>query len=112
MGSITSRPQVPAQQPAPVIITMPQPVYDYTPPVSSYVPPATNNGGGGTDGGGDSGGGSTPAPAVPTDDETKGAARSAGLLDRRRGVLGTVLTGFRGLLNQGVTAARKTLLGE
>lgn len=102
MGSITSKPAAPAAQ-QPVVIS-----YNYPAPVAAPVTtpvaqtPAT-----------------TPTPANDsgtgdgtTSEEAKGEARAAGLLDRRRGVLGTVLTGFRGLLNQGVNSARKTLLGE
>lgn len=100
MGSITSKPSAPAAQ-QPVVIS-----YNYPAPVTAPVAtspvaqtPVT-----------------TPAPAndggTPVSEDAKGEARAAGLLDRRRGVLGTVLTGFRGLLNQGVNTARKTLLGE
>ena len=61
----------------------------------------------------------TPAPSpdpVPTgqipDTEPTPARRSASLLERSRGVLSTVLTGFRGVLSQANTQPRKTLLGE
>lgn len=102
MGSLTSRPSAPPQQ-QPVIITVPQPVYEYVPPANTYTPPPVTPPA-------DNGDPATPPPAIS--EEAKSAARSEGLLNRNRGVLGTVLTGFRGLLNQSTTAARKTLLGE
>lgn len=85
MGSLASHPKVPSQ---------PQyvPVY-YTP-----FTPAT--------------------PTVPTgqSEEPSGeeitTRRNANLLERSRGVLSTVLTGFRGVLSQTNTQPRKTLLGE
>ncbi|MBU0800748.1 MAG: hypothetical protein KKA05_07055 [Alphaproteobacteria bacterium] len=108
MGSITSRPNIPAQQQQPVIVTVPQqPVYTYVPPPveNNYTPPVTTT--------------PTPAPsptenpvAPPVSEEAKSAARSEGLLNRNRGVLGTVMTSFRGLLSQSANATRKTLLGE
>lgn len=91
MGSLASRPKVPDIQPV---------QYIYVPPAtSSYTPPASavNN--------------PVDAP-TPTEAEVQASARSANLLERRRGRLGTVLTSFRGLLNDTVSGARKTLLGE
>jgi len=101
MGSLASRPKVPDVQPV---------QYIYVPHI--YVPPAT----------------STPAPTTsvntsstatgtittpaPTEEEVKANARSQNLLERRRGGFSTVLTSFRGLLNDTVNGARKTLLGE
>lgn len=102
MGSITSKPKAPAaQQPVVISYNYPAPVTApvTTPVTSAPVTPTTPTPANDTGGGG-------------TSEEAKGEARAAGLLDRRRGVLGTVLTGFRGLLNQGVNTARKTLLGE
>ncbi len=85
MGSLASRPKTPAVQPV---------QYVYVPTASSYTP-------------------TTPAPSTaPTDDDVQAGARNQNLLERRRGRLGTVLTSFRGLLNDGVSGARKTLLGE
>ncbi len=65
---------------------------------------------------------SAPTPSVPTAAETASAqaaatssARKSDLLRRSRGRLGTIYTGFRGLVNsvsQGANTARKTLLGE
>ncbi len=85
MGSLASRPKTPAVQPV---------QYVYMPSTSSYSSGAT-----------------TP-PATPSDDDVQTNARNQNLLDRRRGRLGTVLTSFRGLLNDGLNGARKTLLGE
>ncbi|MGZ9109350.1 MAG: hypothetical protein ACXW4B_11090 [Micavibrio sp.] len=85
MGSLASHPKPPAQ---------PQyvPVY-YTAP----IPPASPD----------------PVPTGQTpDSEPTPVRRNANLLDRSRGVLSTVLTGFRGVLSQTSTPPRKTLLGE
>ena len=91
MGSLASRPKVPDVQPV---------QYVYV-PTSTYTAPAATS---------DSSSGiTTPAP---TEEEVKATARTNNLLDRRRGRLGTVLTSFRGLLNDTVSGARKTLLGE
>ncbi|MBI2234342.1 MAG: hypothetical protein HYU57_05035 [Micavibrio aeruginosavorus] len=90
MGSLASRPKVPAVQ------TVYMPVY--TPPPPSSAPPET---------------GPEDSAAAPPAGDQAAARRSESLLDRRRGVLSTVLTGFRGLLNQTTAATpRKTLLGE
>lgn len=93
MGSLTSPPKAPA----------PQPVYI---PVLEYI--------------------TAPSPDTPQgdlpgyadeagdgDDSARKSALAVNLLDRRRGQLGTVLTGFQGILNDSVAAMpRKTLLGE
>ena len=51
-------------------------------------------------------------PPEPTDAEAS-VERAENLLRRNRSRLGTVLTGFRGVLDQNALAApRKTLLGE
>ncbi len=92
MGSLASRPKVPDAQPV---------QYVYV-PASTYTAPASTS---------DTSGGTTTPPAA-TDAEVQASARSANLLERRRGRLGTVLTSFRGLLNDTVSGARKTLLGE
>lgn len=90
MGSLASHPKVPAQpQYVPVYYTAPTPT---TPTVPT----------GQTDSGG------SDAP----DNEETAARRNASLLERSRGVLSTVLTGFRGVLSQTSTQPRKTLLGE
>lgn len=95
MGSLASRPKAPAVQTVymPVYTPPPSP-----PPSPSSAPPEP---------------GAEDTAAAPTAGEQAAARRSASLLDRRRGVLSTVLTGFRGLLNQTTAATpRKTLLGE
>ena len=105
MGSITSTPRLPVVQPQPVYIQAPAPVTApvYTPP-SSITAPAS---------GGASGGTASATPADIAAAATPQGARSAGLLERSRGIFSTVLTGFRGLLNDTPGAApRKTLLGE
>lgn len=90
MGGLISKPKAPAVQPVQYV----------------YVP--ASEGGGNNE---------SPDPAQPTvpvasDEEIKAQARQANLLDRRRGRLGTVLTSFRGLLNDATSGQRKTLLGE
>lgn len=86
MGSLSSRPKVPAQ---PQVVYVPSPVYAYTPPT-------------GTD-----------APTSSETPEQTAAARKASLLQRSRGRLGTIATSFRGLLDlAGSSSGRKTLLGE
>ncbi len=87
MGSLASHPKVPSQ-----------PQY-----VPVYYTPAPNP---------------APTPTMPTgqSEEPSGeeitTRRNANLLERSRGVLSTVLTGFRGVLSQTNTQPRKTLLGE
>ena len=56
-----------------------------------------------------------PAKPAPTDAEIAAEARTESLLRRSRGRFGTILTGFRGFLdesNRDETTSRKTLLGE
>lgn len=84
MGSITSRPKAPDTSSV-------QYVYVPTPTYSST---------------------STPANTSTTTTDDNAAARQQTLLDRRRGRLSTVLTSFRGLLNDTVNGSRKALLGE
>ncbi len=91
MGSLASRPKVPDVAPV---------QYVYVPTSTYTAPAATSDSSSGT---------TTPAP---TEEEVKATARTNNLLDRRRGRLGTVLTSFRGLLNDTVGGARRTLLGE
>lgn len=92
MGSLTSRPKAPAVVSQPVVYTLPAAA---SPTAASSS--ATDN---------------TVADDTPDPAAQKEVARNAGLLDRRRGVLSTVVTGFRGVLNQSAAAPRKTLLGE
>ena len=85
MGSLASHPKPPAQpQYVPVYYTAPTPVTSPDPVPTGQTPEAE------------------PTPA----------RRNASLLERSRGVLSTVLTGFRGVLSQTTTQPRKTLLGE
>jgi hypothetical protein len=88
MGSLASRPKTPDVTPV---------QYVYVPTTSSYTAAPSN-------------------PAAPTpsasDEEAKANARNQNLLERRRGTIGTVLTSFRGLLNDTVSGTRKALLGE
>lgn len=93
MGSMSSRPKTPKVATQTV----------YVPVVSTATPvtaPTT----------GDSASGTT------TDGASSGATadsiRQTSLLERGRGRLGTILTGFRGVLSDGVSTDRKTLLGE
>jgi hypothetical protein len=86
MGSITQAPKAPAA-------ASPQVIY-YTPSTPYTADPATP-----TDNG------STPQQQSET--------RAQNLLRRDRGRLGTILTGFRGILGlSNDTPSRKTLLGE
>ena len=98
MGSLTSKPKAPASYaPAPQVV--------YYTPAPAPAPSA-----------------SAPAPATPTpdtsqpapvSDETKSAVRAENLLKRSRSRLGTILTGFTGILSQSdLVPQRKTLLGE
>jgi hypothetical protein len=84
MGSLSSRPKVPS---APQVVYVPQP----TTPTSSPDPVDT----------------------VTNSEAVSKEAREENLLRRSRGTAGTVLTGFRGLLETiGGNQSRKTLLGE
>lgn len=96
MGSLASRPKVPDVQPV---------QYIYVPPATSTPAPTTSVNTGSTATG-------TITTPAPTEEEVKANARSQNLLERRRGGFSTVLTSFRGLLNDTVNGARKTLLGE
>ena len=91
MGDITGRPKAPSTQ----VVYVPQYVYEN--------PSSGTGSGGGTDNG------STDTPDVPTPSQQ----REKNLLSRSRSRLGTILTGFRGILAPKETdAQRKTLLGE
>jgi hypothetical protein len=86
MGSLSSRPTVPA---APQVIAQP-----IAQPTSTPVTPVVST------------------PTVDPDAEEI-ARRTQSLLRRNRGITGTIQTGFRGLLAQSEnTTQRKTLLGE
>lgn len=85
MGSLVSRPKVPK----------------YTPPVQTVYVPATTTSTQST--------GSDSGNAGPSDSDL----RSQSLLSRDRGRLGTIETGFRGLLGLSNNEdQRKTLLGQ
>lgn len=87
MGDITDRPKAPKPQ----VVYVPQYVYTPTPSPST----------GGTSGNNDN--------DAPTPEEQ----REKNLLSRSRSRLGTILTGFRGILAPSETDnQRKTLLGE
>jgi len=86
MGSLGKSSKAPAPVPA-------QQVVYYTPPPVAAPAPA--------------------AEPVPTDEDVSTTARRDNLLRRSRGRIGTILTGFRGLLTPADSAGqRKTLLGE
>ncbi len=92
MGSLSSRPSVPAQ---PQVVFIPSQPTVSTPTAASQVDTAETDGG-------DS--------SVP---QSASEAREQSLLRRSRGRFGTVQTSFRGLLGLSNTdTARKTLLGE
>ena len=92
MGDITDRPKAPKQQ----VVYVPQYVYTPTPSPSPSTGGTTNNNTGNDD--------NTPTPEQQ---------REKSLLSRSRSRLGTILTGFRGILAPTETSSqRKTLLGE
>lgn len=94
MGDITGRPKAPSTQ----VVYVPQYVYEN---------PSSGNGSGTGSTGGGSG---TETPQTPT---TPSQEREKNLLSRSRSRIGTILTGFRGILAPKDTdAQRKTLLGE
>jgi hypothetical protein len=113
MGSLTSSPKIsPTVQPV---------IYNIETPNYAPTPTYPSSGAGGQDGQGASGNdnstgtgdNNTGSPATPiVSDETKSAARAENLLTRTRGKIGTILTSFRGVLNQTAQTGRKTLLGE
>lgn len=87
MGDITGRPKTPSQQ----VVYVPQ--YVYTPPAGAD----TGTGEGADD------------PSTLTPEQQ----REKNLLSRSRSRIGTILTGFRGILAPNETQnQRKTLLGE
>lgn len=90
MGSLASRPSIPAVQ------TIYTPVYmpstPATPTPSAPIDPVSSS--------------------ESDPDQQASARRSASLLERNRGAFSTVLTSFRGILSPSTTPQRKTLLGE
>lgn len=105
MGSLSSRPDIPAPQPR--IVYVPRPGPDLSPD-----PNPNTNAGTGTGQGAD-----TPVSGddagVTGPDTDPDQTRIAGLMKRRRGRLGTIRTGFRGILSpSALRPQRKSLLGE
>ncbi len=93
MGSLTSRPKVPAAPKTVFVPVASSPAPTSSPSVNSVaLPPST--------------------PPDTPQEQTAESPHSTSLLERRRGVLSTVLTGFRGILTQTSAPQRKTLLGE
>ena len=91
MGDIKGRPKAPSTQ----VVYVPQYVYE--------TPSSSGSGSSGTDGG------NTGTPETPTPAQQ----REKNLLSRTRSRIGTILTGFRGILAPSDTSAqRKILLGE
>ncbi|MCB9996624.1 MAG: hypothetical protein H6869_09330 [Rhodospirillales bacterium] len=109
MGSLASRPQIPQVQQQPVIVTIPAADYYSAPAAtsSSTASTASNQGAADTSAATD-----TAAETGTGSEEATRLAREDNLLRRSRGRLGTVLTGFSGVLSQAARAGRKTLLGE
>lgn len=92
MGSLTSRPKAPS-------VPQVQSVYVPAPVAAPVITPAMQ----------------TPSSAAPDDAETPTpeTVRQQSLLDRSRGRISTVLTGFRGILDDNTRpSGHKTLLGE
>lgn len=97
MGSLVSAPKTPK-------ISTPQVV---------YVPAPSTGGTSGTTSTPPQDTGTTTSSAADDTEETLARERVAALLQNRRGILGTILTGFRGFLDPAAaTPRRKTLLGE
>ena len=94
MGDITGRPKAPSQQ----VVYVPQ-----------YVYPETGSGGSS-----DVGSGTKSNTGETPDAPTQAEQREKNLLGRSRSRIGTILTGFRGILapNSHTDSTRKTLLGE
>ena len=103
MGSLTSRPSIPQAQ-QPVIVTVPQ-----SAPVTASPVTQTPKTGAAEETGAETV--NTP-PESTSSEEAQRLAREDNLLRRSRGRLGTVLTGFNGLLEKAAAPVRKTLLGE
>ncbi len=101
MGSLASRPVVPAAQPQ--VVFVPGPAVTTTQTTSG-----SGSGGGTNTSTGGTGGGVT-----SSGDPTASEQRTGSLLQRGRGRFGTIQTSFRGLLSAATAGGqRKTLLGE
>ena len=99
MGALTAKPKsLPTIHPT--VVTLAD-----TPAATTTTAPAT----GATPVTGETTGATT---TMPGDGDAAAATRQGSLLERSRGLLSTVLTGFDGVLNNTATAARKSLLGE
>ncbi len=88
MGDITGRPKAPAPQ----VVYVPQ--YVTTPPTTANT---QNN---------------TQVNENETPQPSESEQREKSLLTRARSRIGTILTGFRGILAPSESGQRKTLLGE
>lgn len=99
MGSLVSRPKAPKVRRPPAFIPVQAPTPTSAASIIAPAPAAISAG--------------AETPAVVPADDIAAKSRELGLLNRSRGRLSTVLTGFRGILGQAVAAPqRKTLLGE
>lgn len=102
MGSITSRPKAPAQTAARtkiIYVTSPSATGSSSSSTSSTTSAANTA--------------AAEAVNAASEEEAQSAARVQSLLQRNRGIFGTVLTGFKGLLSPSAAVPhRKTLLGE
>src|SRR3569623_536739 len=97
MGSLfSSANPVAVSVPQPYYVSVPAPVTTPTPSSPSSLSPTPSGSNGST----------TPSTPAPT------TASQAGLLDRTRGILSTVLTGFDGILTHATAPQGKSLLGE
>lgn len=91
MGDITGRPKTPSPQ----VVYVPQYVYENKPSANTSAQE------------------SAPSSSENPSETTPAQQREKSLLGRSRSRVGTILTGFRGILAPIETAApRKTLLGE
>lgn len=91
MGDITGRPKAPPQQ----VVYVPQYIYANTPSTNTNTSSNDDN------------------EDTPETEQERAKQREKNLLSRSRSRIGTVLTGFRGILSPLETdEKRKTLLGE
>ncbi len=109
MGSLTSQPKAPTQ--APVVYYVQTPTYVYEPAPTSSASGSTSGSSSGT--GSNTGTSSNDTTVSPETEQAVAEQKAENLLKRSRSRLSTVLTGFRGVLEQSDLAPqRKTLLGE
>ena len=108
MGSIASHPKIPT-----IPTTVYVPVYPTTSSTSANTSANTGSATSASTSGSTSANAGAAAPSSnAADSSTAAGLQTKNLLDRSRGVLSTVLTGFRGVLNDTTTPQRKSLLGE